>query len=81
MGRESNFIPFPHSVLCHTVITRKLWNSKDDFEKQALTLKKFNNHETQQLCSVSRPISHKKRQFLGRALGLGLAREPSAAAT
>ena len=42
MGSESNFIPFPPSVLCHTVITRKLWNSKDDFEKQALTLKKFN---------------------------------------
>ena len=36
--------------MLNTVITRKLWSSKMTFRI------KFNNDETQQLCSVKRPI-------------------------
>ena len=50
---------YMNNELYYIQLTRKLWNSKTTFRINCI-FKKFNDDETQQLCSVKRPISQNK---------------------
>ena len=41
------------------MITKKLWNRKKTFKGSSYNFKKYNESETQQLCSLNWPISLK----------------------
>jgi len=58
LGKVRKFQQPQNRVKQHTVITRKLRNSKKILRIK-FNFKKFINHETQHLCSVKRPISQK----------------------
>ena len=61
----SNFYISKHGNLKtteYTGITRKLWTSRATLRIK-FNFKKFNNHETQKLCSVNRLISQKKYSY------------------
>ena len=62
LGKVRKFQQPQNRVKQHTVISRKLRNSKKILRIK-FNFKKFINHETQHLCSVKRPISQKKVIF------------------